>query len=132
MKMNSTTWTILGSIAFIMIIIGGLVWANTSNTRGEELRPFAQCLSEKGAMFYGTFWCPHCRDQKTIFGRAMDAVPYTECSTPDSRGQLQVCADANIERYPTWGFADGERVEGVMSLAQLSEKTGCSLPEPVQ
>jgi hypothetical protein len=29
---------------------------------------FAQCLSDKGAVFYGAFWCTHCKSQKQMFG----------------------------------------------------------------
>ncbi len=28
----------------------------------------AHCITQSGATFYGAFWCPHCRDQKTKFG----------------------------------------------------------------
>jgi len=49
-----------------------------------------------------------------------------------SLGQLSklidICKDEGIAEYPTWIFADGTRQTGVLSLAQLSTKTGCPLP----
>ncbi len=90
---------------------------------------FAACLKDKGATFYGAFWCPHCHDQKNLFGNSARLLPYVECSTPDGQGELPACNAQNIQEYPTWVFADGSRQTGVMSLEDLSQKTGCSLPQ---
>ena len=117
------------TIVIILFIIGLLVilWTRLDREPG-ELDGFAQCLEEKGATFYGTFWCSHCISQKTLFGKSKKFLPYVECSTADRKSQLKVCRDKNIEGYPTWEFADGSRLSGEISLKQLSEKTGCSLP----
>ena len=92
---------------------------------------FAKCLTENGAKFYGAFWCPHCAEQKKLFGGSIEYVDYIECSTPDRRGQTAVCQQAGIESYPTWIFNDGSRLDGVLSMETLSEKTGCSLTHEV-
>lgn len=88
---------------------------------------FAQCLTEKGAKMYGAFWCPHCNDQKEAFGSSWKQVTYIECSTPDGKSQLPVCAAAGIQGYPTWVFADGSELPGQASFGQLSARTGCPL-----
>lgn len=85
----------------------------------------AQCIADSGATFYGAFWCPHCQSQKQAFGKSQRLLPYVECSTPDGQGQLQVCTDATVQSYPTWEFADGERMSGELPLTTLAEKTGC-------
>ena len=102
----------------------------TSNKLRGDLDAFASCLSDKGAKFYGTFWCPHCQSQKELFGSSQHLMPYVECSTPDGRQQTQVCKDAGIEAYPTWVFPDGAREMGELSLQNLAERTGCALPSP--
>jgi len=89
----------------------------------------AQCLKDKGAVFYGAFWCSHCQAQKKLFGLSAKLLPYVECSTVDGRNQIQICKDKNIDGYPTWEFADGSRLNGEISLNQLAEKTSCILPE---
>lgn len=89
---------------------------------------FAMCLAEKGATFYGAFWCPHCNNQKKLFGKSKTLLPYVECSTPDGQARTQICIDKNIESYPTWEFADLSRLTGEVPLEQLAEKTGCVLP----
>lgn len=88
----------------------------------------AQCLTEKGATFYGAFWCPHCQTQKKMFGSSAKLLPYVECSTADGNAQTQICIDKDIASYPTWEFADGERMTGEIPLETLAEKTGCVLP----
>ncbi len=93
-----------------------------------KLDSFAECLENSGAVFYGTFWCPHCQSQKKLFGKSAKLLPYIECSTPDAAGQLKICKDKNIEGYPTWEFSDGSRESGELSLTRLADRTGCQLP----
>lgn len=89
----------------------------------------AQCIKDSGAVFYGAFWCSHCRQQKELFGEeGMAALAYVECSTEDGKNQTQVCIDKKIESYPTWEFKDGSRTTGVQTLTQLAEKTSCATP----
>ena len=93
---------------------------------------FAECIKASGATFYGAFWCPHCQNEKKLFGDAEQFLPYVECSTPDGTAQLQVCKDASIQSYPTWVFKDGSRLTGEIPFDQLSAKTGCPLPTSTQ
>ncbi|MEK9154946.1 MAG: thioredoxin domain-containing protein [Patescibacteria group bacterium] len=111
----------------LLTMIFGIVFLAVNN-QPARLDGFAQCLKDKGAVFYGAFWCSHCQNQKTMFGRSQKLLPYIECSTSDGRGQLNTCKDKNIEGYPTWIFSNGERLSGEISLETLSEKTGCELP----
>lgn len=90
---------------------------------------FATCLQDKGAVFYGAFWCTHCQAQKKLFGSSAKLLPYVECSTANGQSQTQACIDENITGYPTWKFADGSKLTGEIPLAQLAEKTSCVLPE---
>ncbi len=121
-----------GSIIILIItiaVIGGLgYYINRQNSKPGELDGFAQCIKDKGAIFYGTFWCPHCQNQKKAFGRSARLLPYTECSTPDGKGQLTVCTEKEVKSYPTWVFADGTRLTGEIPLETLAEKTACELP----
>lgn len=90
---------------------------------------FATCLEEKGAVFYGAFWCTHCQSQKKLFGVSQKLLPYVECSTADGKGQTQVCLEKKIQSYPTWTFADGSALNGEIPLQQLADKTSCILPQ---
>ena len=121
-----TKYKIALGIGVIVIVIAMAMFVQSAPSKNDA---FAKCLTEKGAKFYGAFWCPHCKEQKDIIGSAMKYVNYVECSTPDGNGQLQVCTDAGIETYPTWEFSDKSRVTGVMELRELSASTGCLLPK---
>lgn len=118
-------WIIAGAA-----LLGGLIaWTMLGSRGASALDGFASCLEEKGATFYGAFWCPHCQNQKKMFGSSARHLPYVECSTPDGRGQLGICKEKNIEGYPTWEFADGSRAGGELSLQTLRDKTGCALSQ---
>ena len=62
-----------------------------------------------------------------MFGSSFEHVNYIECSLPDRSDQTEICKEAGIKVYPTWEFADGKRIEGQISLLQLSQLSGCNL-----
>jgi hypothetical protein len=91
----------------------------------------AKCLAAKGVTMYGDFRCPHCAQQKALFGESFKLVPYVECGTPGKPmtlpNQAQACRDLGITKYPTWIFPDGERVANPQPLNALAEKAGCKV-----
>jgi len=115
-------------IMVVVLVALVFMWYRSASAPG-KYDAFAQCLGEQGATFYGAFWCPVCAQQKQLFGKSASLLPYVECSTPDRKGTTPVCQAANIERFPTWDYADESRVVGVQTLQALAFKTGCELPE---
>lgn len=115
-------------IVILLVVGAGYIFARRDSKPG-ELDSFAQCLKDKGALFYGAFWCPHCQNQKALFGKSEKILPYVECSTPDGKEQLPICRQKNIDGYPTWEFTDGTRETGEIPLGKLSQKSGCPLPQ---
>lgn len=124
--MNKQTLISIGIV--VVAVVGALIFLQKEANKPNPLDSFAACLGESGAKFYGAFWCPHCADQKKMFGTSVKLLPYVECSTPDSKGVTQVCIDAGIKSYPTWIFADGTISTGVQELETLAEKTSCVIP----
>jgi hypothetical protein len=116
---------ILGTIATVFLQSKN---STTSATPG-KYDAFATCLKDKGALFYGAFWCTHCQEEKKLFGSSVKLLPYVECSTADANGQTQICIDKKIQEYPTWIFADGSTLNGTIPLQQLADKTSCVLPK---
>ncbi len=114
---------IFGTIATV------LIRSNNIPAGPGKYDTFTQCLKDKGAVFYGTFWCKYCQTQKKLFDSSVKLLPYVECSTLDGQNQTKECSDKKITGYPTWEFSDGSRSNGVISLEQLAEKTSCVLPE---
>lgn len=116
-------------IGAVIIAAAGLAgYAVYGYQQPGRLDAFAQCLKDNGAIFYGAFWCPHCQNQKKMFGKSERLLAYVECSTPDGRSQNTACQSKNIEGYPTWEFADGSRLTGEIALETLAGKTSCALP----
>ena len=88
----------------------------------------AKCLAAKQVKMYGLYWCPHCIEQKEKFGKAFQYVPYVECATKGSRELALECKAAGTKNFPSWQFPGEPLHEGVLSLEDLSNHTGCSLP----
>lgn len=107
----------------IAAIIGG---AGSGETSG-KYDTFAKCLTDKGIKLYGAYWCPHCQDQKKMFGESIKYVNYIECAIPGSNKQAEVCSTEGISGYPTWKYADGSKEAKVKTLQELSDISGCAL-----
>jgi hypothetical protein len=90
---------------------------------------FAECLATRNARMYGLYWCPHCADQKREFGSSFRYVPYIECASENEPHELTpACKAAGVKLFPSWQFGADPPKEGVLTLQELSQKTGCSLP----
>lgn len=127
MNRKTILFLIIGLLA--LGVIFALIYKPSSTPEGNgKYDNFAQCLKNKGTLFYGAFWCPHCLAQKKLFGSSEKYLPYVECSTPDGSSETQFCIDKKIETYPTWVFPDGTRLSGEIPLEQLAQKTSCQLP----
>jgi uncharacterized membrane protein/glutaredoxin len=79
----------------------------------------ARHLRETGAVMYGAHWCPHCSEQKALFGDAAKDVPYVECAADAVNGRPDLCEKAGVKVFPTWVIGT-ERREGVQSLSALA------------
>src|SRR3989338_4090563 len=91
-------------ILIALAVVAGIVWLIVTPGKPSKLDDFAKCINDSGTTFWGAFWCPHCQNQKAMFGKSAQYLPYKECSTPDGKGQMQICKDAGITTYPTWDF----------------------------
>ncbi len=59
MKNNSL---VIGGIVVLALAVGAFVYFGESGKTPlgpGALDTFATCLEDKGAIFYGAFWCPH-------------------------------------------------------------------------
>lgn len=131
-QMTQRSWVRLaasrGALAAVVILFVHAAnvrpQAEPSGPEDPDVRALAEHLSAKGALFYGASWCPHCVDQKLLFGASAKRLPYIECS-PGGRGAPQApsCNRAGIRSYPTW-IIDGQAFPGeVLSLSRLANLT---------
>lgn len=112
------------TLLFITIVVATaiVVAIIISKIAGGKYDAFAECLTDKGTIIYGTEWCSHCKAQKELFGRSFKKVNYVDCDT-----EKETCLKADIAGYPTWKMGDGEALVGTQQLTVLAEKTGCEL-----
>jgi glutaredoxin len=95
----------------------------------------AKYLRQKKIRFYGAWWCPHCHEQKQLFGKqAFKLIRYVECADANEpKQQKTACSKLNIRAYPTWRI-NGKSFEGVQSLENLAILSGYrgsrNFPEP--
>ncbi len=122
--MNKEKIILISVIVVVVLTVGAVIYQKNAPGKYDD---FALCLKDKKVTFFGAFWCPHCQAQKRLFGNSEKKLPYVECSTPDGKGQTQICKDENIKSYPTWRFADGSEETGEVPLEKLAEKSGCVL-----
>jgi uncharacterized membrane protein/glutaredoxin len=102
--------------------------AGVTSTSGPSEIALAQYLTQIGAKMYGAYWCPHCHEQKELFGKeAVAQMPYVECDPGGANAQPAVCQAQGVKGYPTWKIKD-QTVSGVQTLQQLADMSGYSGP----
>ena len=114
----------------VALIVAGLMHADANGVLraggvvDPDLRRLAEHLEARGDVFYGASWCPHCQQQKDMFGAAAEFLPYVECAPHGPRGpRATACQIAEIRNYPTW-MIDGRKVERLMPPELLAKLTG--------
>ncbi|MGK7902453.1 MAG: vitamin K epoxide reductase family protein [Hormoscilla sp.] len=137
-------WKDIGQVFFIGVIVGMItlvgtlaVYAPINNPRAEQGGGYAitttstpakialaKHLKAAGFKMYGAFWCSHCQDQKTLFGKEAAAeLNYIECDPNGKNPQMALCRTAGVPSYPTWEVK-GQLYPGVQGLEQLAELSG--------
>ncbi|MDM7938249.1 MAG: vitamin K epoxide reductase family protein [Cyanobium sp. CZS 48M] len=84
----------------------------------------AEHLSQSGAVMYSAYWCPHCHEQKELFGKEATAkLKVIECAADGVNNQKALCDSKKLEGFPTWEI-NGKLDSGVKPLARLAELSG--------
>ena len=112
----------------------GIVAPAVTTTSGPAQLALARHLREIGAKEYGAYWCPHCHDQKMLFGKEAGAIiDYVECDPRGQNSRAQMCqaAAANVKGFPTWEIK-GQFYSGTQSLEKLADLSGYTGPRNFQ
>lgn len=84
----------------------------------------AKHLSATGAKMYSAYWCPHCHEQKELFGQeATKVLPSVECDPNGINPQADLCQSKQVRGYPTWEIA-GQFYSGRQTLEDLANYSG--------
>ena len=129
-----------GLIASLIFLMGGLIWATAANPKQPSgigsLRgtsppvlsksnpseiALAKHLQSVGVVMYSAYWCPHCHDQKELFGKeAISKLVIVECAIDGLNNQRDLCDRKGITGYPSWEI-NGELESGIQSLEKLAD-----------
>ena len=133
-----------GFIVALAVIISGLIWstnvdpssANNISSPTEKVSPeittssspnkikFAKFLRKNDISMYSAYWCPHCHDQKQLFGKdAVKELSIFECTKDGKDSQYELCQEKGIELFPSWEI-NGEIISGVKELNDLAIISG--------
>lgn len=107
-------------VAIIVVFITGCTGEASIVSQPGPYDEIAQCFTEKGAVLYHTEWCPHCRNQKEMFGSSLQYINLIDCDK-----DAVACQEAGIKGYPTW-VIDGQQYPGARPIASLAEIIGCN------
>ena len=103
-----------------------------TSTSGPAEIALAEHLSEIDAKMYGAFWCPHCWEQKQLFGKeAAKKILYIECAEEGVNAQPEVCRAAGVNGYPTWKI-QGATYANRLTLEELTRYSGYEGPQNFQ
>ena len=70
---------------------------------------------------YSAYWCPHCHEQKEMFGKeAASELVIIECAVDGQNSQSSLCERKGITGYPTWEV-NGQLTSGIQPLKELAE-----------
>lgn len=127
-----------GTVVGILVLVGTLgVYANVNNPSsaaqgdyaittdsGASEIALAQHLKKVGAKMYGAFTCPHCQNQKHLFGQeAARQINYIECHPEGKNTRTNLCQAAKIQGLPTWEI-NGQFYQGEKTLQELADLSG--------
>src|SRR3989344_6396834 len=118
---SNMKWIGVVILALAVIIAVVLLLPKSADSKYKNLETFARCLTDKGAVMYGAYWCSHCKAQKAEFGASFKYIKYVECTD-----EPKVCETARVEGYPTWKIASTTLV-GEQLLETLASQTSCFL-----
>ncbi len=105
----------------------GVGWEITT-TSGEAEIALARHLKQVGVKAYFAYWCPHCYEQKQLFGKqAYDEINHVECAPDGRNAQPQACKDAGVKAFPSWEI-NGKLTSGIKTLEELADLTGYQGP----
>lgn len=133
-----------GLLVALAVALVGLGWAASADRpavlTGKGVPPpvlsastpakvaLAEHLRRSGAVMYSAYWCPHCHEQKELFGReATSRLRIVECAADGRNSEKALCDTKKIEGFPTWEI-EGRLDSGVKPLEMLAARSGFQGP----
>ena len=129
-----------GFVMSVAVLLAGMIWSTSVDPSTKEISnnvqgmppaviaisspekiKLAEHLTKEGAVMYNAYWCPHCHDQKEMFGKeATEKLNLVECAQDGFNNKRELCEAKGITGFPTWEI-NGSIDSGVKSLKELAE-----------
>jgi len=129
-----------GFIMSVAVLLAGMIWSTSVDPSTKEISnnfqgvppavvaisspekiKLAEHLTKEGAVMYNAYWCPHCHDQKEMFGKAAaEKLNLVECAKDGLDNKRDLCEAKGITGFPSWEI-NGKIDSGVKSLKELAE-----------
>ena len=129
-----------GFLMSVAVLLAGLIWSSSVDPSSKEISnniqgmppaviaisstekiKLAEHLTKEGAVMYNAYWCPHCHDQKEMFGKeATEKLNLVECAKDGYNNKRDLCEAKGITGFPSWEI-NGSIDSGVKTLKELAE-----------
>tara|TARA_Y100000766_G_scaffold93994_1_gene80286 strand:+ start:381 stop:1322 length:942 start_codon:yes stop_codon:yes gene_type:complete len=129
-----------GFLMSVAVLLAGLIWSSSVDPSTKKVSniiqgmppavialsspekiKLAEHLTNEGAVMYNAYWCPHCHDQKEMFGKeATKKLNLVECAKDGFNNKRELCEAKGITGFPSWEI-NGSIESGVKSLEELAE-----------
>ena len=129
-----------GFLMSVAVLLAGLIWSSSVDPSSKEISnniqgmppaviavsstekiKLAEHLTKEGAVMYNAYWCPHCHDQKEMFGKeATEKLNLVECAKDGYNNKKDLCEAKGIKGFPSWEI-NGSIDSGVKTLKELAE-----------
>ena len=129
-----------GFLMSVAVLLAGLIWSSSVDPSTKEISnniqgmppaviaisstekiKLAEHLTKEGAVMYNAYWCPHCHDQKEMFGKeATEKLNLVECAKDGYNNKRDLCEAKGITGFPSWEI-NGSIDSGVKTLKELAE-----------
>jgi len=100
--------------------------AKVKRQSSEQSILLAKYLTQIGVTMFGTYWCPHCQNQKEIFGsEAWSFITYVECSTKGYGYDPKFLPPAvlkEVDGFPTWKIPAESNKKEIKTNSNTSSK----------
>ena len=128
-----------GFLMSVAVLLAGLIWSSSVDPSTKKVSniiqgmppavialsspekiKLAEHLTNEGAVMYNAYWCPHCHDQKEMFGKeATKKLNLVECAKDGFNNKRELCEAKGITGFPSWEI-NGSIESGVKSLEELA------------
>jgi len=132
-----------GLLISIIVLLGSIIWSSSVDPQSKNISiknegsppeiihksslasiQLAEHLTRNNIVLYNAYWCPHCHEQKEIFGKeAAEKLILVECAPDGKDSQADLCERKNINGFPSWEI-NGEITSGLKSLEELANISG--------